>query len=421
MAAAMPSGAAYAPPSYLRRHLLSMDAPYPIDSYESLCRGVSGSEFTFDLGNLAAFDPSPLNEEEARTNPDGCCQQLATTMTQALVERLFALPSQPVEGGRIAQLPPPSTPLPRAKPLPKPRAPTKWERFAQRKGIQKQKRSKLVLDEASGEWKRRYGYKHANDPDNVPIMEASSGDQVCTELHCQTHRCPACALHSMSHSSCLIWVASREARTPSRSSRQPSRRASRHRASGNLQTSKHRPRQRGGQGHEAAVAGLLCRCKTMRRADSSRQQRWAGVEESVSTCASSPAVSVPAAACSSALLHACATAVQVLACSCQDLAWLLQRKQASRQAGVSTASMGKYDKRLPDEKPDERAPSSKRRKFAPVTEAGGAEGQRVSALVDNILARRGTGGSTHSSLLLAKSAARAVCRCDGTLACLHAV
>ena len=114
-------------------------------------------------------------------------------MTQALVERLFALPSQPVEGGRIAQLPSPSTPLPRAKPLPKPRAPTKWELFAQRKGIQKQKRSKLVLDEASGEWKPRYGYKHANDPDEVPIIEASAGDQVCTKLQCQSHIPPACA------------------------------------------------------------------------------------------------------------------------------------------------------------------------------------------------------------------------------------
>ena len=68
-----------------------------------------------------------------------------------------------------------------------------------------------------------------------------------------------------------------------------------------------------------------------------------------------------------------------------------QKRQASRQAGVSTASMGKYDKRLPDEKADERAMTSKRRKFAPVSEAGSAESQRTSALVDNIIARRGTG------------------------------
>ena len=99
-------------------------------------------------------------------------------MTQALVERLFALPNKPSEAGRVAQLPPPSTPLPRAKPLPKPRAPTKWELFAQRKGITKQKRSKLAFDEGSGEWKRRYGYKRADDPDAVPILEAKPTDQA---------------------------------------------------------------------------------------------------------------------------------------------------------------------------------------------------------------------------------------------------
>ena len=162
--------------------------------YQYLRRIASAAQLTFDLGNLTAFDPSPLNEEEARTNPDGCCQQLATIMTQALVERLFALPSQPVEGGRVAQLPPPSTPLPRAKPLPKPRAPTKWELFAQRKGIQKQKRSKLVLDEGSGEWRRRYGYKKANDPDEVPIIEASAGDQVQKHYSAQHAATAPCQL-----------------------------------------------------------------------------------------------------------------------------------------------------------------------------------------------------------------------------------
>ena len=50
---------------------------------------------------------------------------------QALTGRLFALPSEPAPVGRIAELPPPTTVLPREKPLPKPRPPTKWELFAQ--------------------------------------------------------------------------------------------------------------------------------------------------------------------------------------------------------------------------------------------------------------------------------------------------
>ena len=81
----------------------------------------------------------------------------------------------------MAELPEPTTQLPRGKPLPKPRAPTKWEIFAQRKGITKHKRSKDVWDEEAGEYKRRFGYKRAGDESEVPIIEASASDQVGIE------------------------------------------------------------------------------------------------------------------------------------------------------------------------------------------------------------------------------------------------
>ena len=42
-----------------------------------------------------------------------------------------------------------------------------------------------------------------------------------------------------------------------------------------------------------------------------------------------------------------------------------QVKRASRQAGVATASMGKFDKRLEGEKPGDRRIGSTRRKFDP--------------------------------------------------------
>ena len=48
----------------------------------------------------------------------------------------------------------------------------------QRKGIEKRKRSKLEWDEADGAWKRRYGYKRANDEGSAPVIEAKPGDQV---------------------------------------------------------------------------------------------------------------------------------------------------------------------------------------------------------------------------------------------------
>jgi len=43
------------------------------------------------------------------------------------------------------------TALPRMKSIPKIRKLSKWDRFAMEKGIQKKKKSRLVLDEATGE------------------------------------------------------------------------------------------------------------------------------------------------------------------------------------------------------------------------------------------------------------------------------
>ena len=61
---------------------------------------------------------------------------------QTLLASLFDLPTTPSEDGPVAQLPPPTTQLPRAKPLPKPKPLTKWEKFANAKGIQKKRKDK---------------------------------------------------------------------------------------------------------------------------------------------------------------------------------------------------------------------------------------------------------------------------------------
>ncbi|KAI0774522.1 RRS1-domain-containing protein [Fomes fomentarius] len=67
----------------------------------------------------------------------------------------------------VSQLPPPTTQLPRAKPLPKPKPPTKWEQFAKAKGIQKKRRDKKVWDEEKQEWVDRWGWKGANKDKEV--------------------------------------------------------------------------------------------------------------------------------------------------------------------------------------------------------------------------------------------------------------
>ncbi|KAI5640730.1 hypothetical protein M9H77_00460 [Catharanthus roseus] len=132
------------------------------------------TEYEIDLGNLMAFDshhnfaspPSSREELVKATLEHG------TKLVQAVADALFDLPSTEDLDGPIVQLPPPTTKLPRAKPLPKPKPPTRWELFAQKKGIQKRKKDKIVFDEQTGTWKRRHGYDRVNDDKDVPIIEA---------------------------------------------------------------------------------------------------------------------------------------------------------------------------------------------------------------------------------------------------------
>lgn len=128
-----------------------------------------------------AYDPTPVEASSFKEGVDTACQSMATKIFQALTRQLFNLPAEPAAVGRVAELPEPTTVLPREKPVPKPRPPTKWELFAQKKGITKRKRSKLEFDEGAGEWKRRHGYNKANDESAVPIIEAKAGEQTGVE------------------------------------------------------------------------------------------------------------------------------------------------------------------------------------------------------------------------------------------------
>lgn len=95
-------------------------------------------------------------------NREEYLQSVARDGVQALVASLFSLPTKPSPDGPLAQLPPPTTALPRAKPLPKPKPLTKWEKFANAKGIQHKRREKKVWDEERQEWVDRWGWKGAN-------------------------------------------------------------------------------------------------------------------------------------------------------------------------------------------------------------------------------------------------------------------
>ena len=89
-------------------------------------------------------------------------QNLARDGIQVLIGNIFSLPITKSPAGPLAQLPSSVYQLPRAKPLPKPKTPTKWERFAAAKGISHRKRDRKEWDEERQEWVDRWGWKGAN-------------------------------------------------------------------------------------------------------------------------------------------------------------------------------------------------------------------------------------------------------------------
>ncbi|KAG9088916.1 Rhodanese- sulfurtransferase [Ceratobasidium sp. UAMH 11750] len=131
-----------------------------------------------DIGLLTALDTNPIDAEDYNANLEAHLQAVARDGAQVILGALFGLPTQSSEDGPIATLPPPTTALPRAKPLPKPKPPTKWERFAAAKGIQKTKRDRREWDEERQEWVNRWGWNGKNKdkeeqwihevPDNAP-------------------------------------------------------------------------------------------------------------------------------------------------------------------------------------------------------------------------------------------------------------
>ncbi|EDK43197.1 regulator of ribosome biosynthesis [Lodderomyces elongisporus NRRL YB-4239] len=150
-------------------------------------------ENTFDLGNLATFDPNPLSNELLNSKNENEKEQYLTSVTrdnvQLLVNQILSLPLKTTTDNQgsltgqsssmtLVQLPEPTTPLPREKAIPKAKPKTKWEEFAARKGIKaKTKDGKLVYDEEKGEWVSKWGYKGNNKKlDDQWLVELNDDD-----------------------------------------------------------------------------------------------------------------------------------------------------------------------------------------------------------------------------------------------------
>lgn len=262
------------------------------------------------------------NESERRA------ASLATGMAQALVSRLFALPSQPVPGGRVVALPAPRTPMPRERPLPKPKPLTKWQRFAQEKGIRKRKRSKLVFDDEQGEWRRRHGKGRAGDASDLFAVEARTGLDDATGAEDPFTRMARekkerVRANERRHASNLV------------------------RAGGGKVT-------RSGAGGEGSATGALPATVRLTAAADVERHRGGGRGKPVLKRELK-----------------------------EDL------RAANRLAGVSTASMGKFDRRLKGEKDGERALLARRAKALGVTETG-AERTAMRGAADKFLRERAT-------------------------------
>lgn len=131
----------------------------------------------YDLGNLTVFDSNVIEGDDFDTSNadrEENIKKLTRDNVQLLINQILSLPMKTTTesvGGSgdqsasvtLLELPEPISDLPREKPLPKPKPPTKWEKFAAKKGIQpKAKSGKTVYDEASGEWVPKWGYKGKN-------------------------------------------------------------------------------------------------------------------------------------------------------------------------------------------------------------------------------------------------------------------
>ena len=82
-----------------------------------------------------------------RTEKESFLTNLARDNVQLLINRLFQLPTVRVDNEIFVTLPAPTTRLPRAKPVPKAKQLSKWEKYAKEKGIVKRKKDNLEWDE----------------------------------------------------------------------------------------------------------------------------------------------------------------------------------------------------------------------------------------------------------------------------------
>lgn len=140
------------------------------------------SPYIHDPGHLLISDPNPL-PQTTPTNLESTLAAVSRDAAQSMLNHMLttcpihrAPAASASSSGITMTLPQPSFQLPRSRRIPQPKAPTKWEQFAAKKGIGKHNKrggvgrdgelqsteGKTVYDEATGEWVPKWGYKGRN-------------------------------------------------------------------------------------------------------------------------------------------------------------------------------------------------------------------------------------------------------------------
>lgn len=96
---------------------------------------------------------------------------MARDNTQYLFNKIWDLEKVTVDEAICVKLPSKIYKLPREKPLPKEKEPTKWEKYAKEKGIVKKKKDKKIWDSDSKTWKPTFGYNRGNDDTKDWLIE----------------------------------------------------------------------------------------------------------------------------------------------------------------------------------------------------------------------------------------------------------
>lgn len=122
--------------------------------------------YVHDAGHLLISSPNPVPPKPSEAQLTAIARDTAQSLLNHLLTTCPITKTQDTASGSgvLMTLPAPAFQLPREKRVPAPKAPTKWEKFAAKKGIgqNKRRKGKKVFDEEKGEWVERYGWKRGD-------------------------------------------------------------------------------------------------------------------------------------------------------------------------------------------------------------------------------------------------------------------